>query len=517
MIEKVKGCDYMFCMHCGKQLEDGSKFCMFCGNALTPAPVPQTEEPTVAAAPEMVSPEPQETYYAPPAPQPPVEPAPIPRDANVYSDPVPPAPKKKKKGKKTGAIIAVILVLLLLIGGGVGFYFYSQKVYEENLAAYEAAELLLDKGDYDGALDGFLALDDFEDAASRAKELQKLQKEYDEALALLDDNKFEDALDAFEDLGDYRESKVFVEYEITYREAWYLKDSAADAVDSDAIGLYETAADYFAGLGDYADAADQASDCLLQAALLELSYENYDAALAYKDQLNSADAAHLDDAYAEVCADGAFLKDIAEAMVLWYDEEDKYTYGEEVELAWAMMEPYANAHFNDPDMLYYLDQFEYAMQTIYNSLSDEDSVDLWSEFYLGSYYLFTLADELYYNHGVFAGDVNLQDQFVGVSEIYYAYHTLESSFEYWWDNGVSADQMDDGHYYAAYYNDTGYSFNLYATIYFYDNYDNLLEVSDEMVIYVAKGATVYIPCIPETVSDSAWYTWGMMWDFGDVS
>lgn len=506
MKKTEKGCDIMFCMHCGKELEDNSKFCTYCGNAIEAAPAPTQEAPVV------VAPQPQENYCPnPPMPEAPPEPAPIPRDAHYYADPVPPAPQKKKKGKKVGVLIAIILVLLLLIGGGVGYYLYTQQVYEKNLAAYDAAELLLDKGDYDGALEGFLALGDFEDAASRAKALEKLQADYDKALELLADRKYADAYKAFKDLDDYRDSENYVKYEITYQEALYLMETAGNSVD-----IYLTAADWFLSLDGYADSAELASECYLNAALILMEQGDYDSAMDYQDRLNSGDASTLQDAYAELCADGAFLQDLEAAFVTWYDADGKYSLGEEIDLAWEMMAPYEDAHFEDPEMLTLLDDFLYALQTMYNALDDEDSIGSWSEFYLGEYYLFYLADTLYYDYGVFAGDVNLQDTFVGYSDLYYAYYCLEYSFEKWWNN-ASADQMSDGHYYATYTNDTYYSFNLYATIYFYDNYDNLLEVSDEMTIYVAKGATVYIPCIPETVSDDAWYTWGMYWDFGNVS
>lgn len=512
MTKKVKGSDFMFCMHCGKQLEDGSRFCMYCGNAIEAAPEPRAAEPAPAAQPVVTSPEPPERCCPDPVPEYIPEPAPIPRDANVYSDPVPPAAPKKKKGKKTGALIAIILVLLLLIGGGVGIYLYTQQVYEENLAAYDAAQLLLDKGDYDGALEGFLALGDFEDAADRADELEELQKDYNEAKALLEEYKFSDAYNAFKALGDYRDSKNYVDSEITYQEALYLMDTAGDSVD-----IYQTAADYFLSLEGYADSAGLASECLLNAALIQLRYENFDEAMAYMDRLDPADAGTLQDAYAEVCSDGAFLQDIAEAMVLWYDEEGKYSYGEEIELAWSMVEPYRSAYFDDPALADLLLDFEYALQVMSNALDDEESVGTWSQFYLGEYYMFTLADTLYYDYGVFADDMELQDTFVGISDWFYAYYTMESSLENWWANDASAEQMDDGHYYAAYTNDTGYSFELYAIIYFYDAYDNLLEVGEEMTIYVAKGATVYIPTIPTTISDADWSTWSMYWDFGNIS
>lgn len=518
----------MFCMHCGKQLEDGSRFCIYCGKPLeeAPAAVPAEApvEETVAAAPVVEAPaveipaaepvsipfDPQvDLYPEPPVTEAPI-PEPVPLDANVYSDSA--APVAKKKGKKTGAIVAIILVLVLLIGGGVGFYLYTQHVYQENLAAYEDAALLLEKGDYDGALAAFRELDDFEDAADRAEELEELQKNYLEAQSLLDEHKFADAYTAFSDLGDYRDSENYVENEITYQEALYLMETAGDSVD-----IYNTAADYFLSLGDYASSVDLASECYLKAALILLEQGDFDQAMGYEELLNTADAAALQEAYGEFCADEAFLGDIVTAFVTWLDENDAYTLGAELQAAGELMDPYENAYFDDPGLAGVREDFLTALDTMYSSLESDTSVYDTALYYYGMYQLYCVADELYDSYGVFADDTELRDTFVGLSSTAYAYYVIETSLVNWWDNDVTAEQMSDGRYYAAYTNDTGYAFNLYAEIYFYDASDNLLEVSDWIEIYVAKGATVYIPTIPETISDNDWYTWYMEWDYDSVS
>ena len=513
----------MFCTYCGKQLEDGSRFCQYCGKSLAAQseaapPAPETPDVPSKAEPVSIPFDPQVDIYPdlPPVSEYPAEPAPIPYDANVYSDVV--APKAKKKGKKTGLIVAIILVLALLIGGGVGIFLYTQHVYEENMAAYDAAELLLKKGDYDGALKGFRELGDFEDAADRVDELEELQEDYDEALELLDEGKYEEAYEAFADLDDYRDSETLKEYEIVYRQALDTMNGTSHGAPVEfSVERYIEAAEQFAALGDYADSAELVSECYLQFSLSMLEFGDYEQALAYQDQMNPADVAALQEAYAEACDDGAFLLDLKEAMVTWYDADGYYSRADELLVAWDMMTVYEDANFSDPALEDRLADFQYALQVMYNALEDEDTVSVWSEYYLGEYFVFALADQMYEEYGMFADDpVNL-DRFVGVSEIYYAYSTLEYSFECWIGDGVSSYPMDDGYYYAAYTNDTGYSFDLYATIYFYDAYDNLLEVSDEMTIYVARGATVYIPTIPTTVSDDAWSSWDIFWDFGNVS
>lgn len=510
----------MFCIHCGKQMEDGSRFCMYCGGSQDNAPVPPAapKAPSQSAViPSSQKPlDPQENYYAgfDPAPQyAQPAPQPTPYHANYYTDPVPPAPEKKKKKGKAGPIIAIVLVLLLLIGGGAGFYFYSQHVYEENLAAYTYAEQQLRKGDYDSALAAFEELGDFQDSQTRVNELKQLQKDYNKALDLLEDGKFEEARAAFQSLGDYRDSENFVEYEVDYRQALSLMASAEDAVDSDAITLYTRAAELFGALNTYADARDMASKCLLNAALIQLSYENYDEAMRCVDQLNTADASTLRAAYAELCSDDAFLSDVVEAMVIWLDDAEKYTFSQELLIAMEMMAPYEGVHFENGGLTQILSDFSEALEIMFYALDGEDDIYDYGQYYHGMYILYDVADTLYYDYGVFADDADLKSRFVGFGDIVYSYWKIEESLTNWWNGSPTADRSSDGHYYAAYTNDSGYAFTLYAMIYFYDANHNLLETSDILEIYVAKGATIYIPTIPETVSDDDWQTWDIEWDF----
>ena len=487
----MKGSDLMFCSHCGKQLDDGTKFCIFCGNATTAAPAP-VEDPI-----------PQNGAPVPPSYAPP-----------VYTDPKPPVQPKKKGGKK-GLIIAIILVLVLAIGGGAGFYFYTQHVYEQNMAAYNAAEAMLKKGNYDGALSAFLELGDFEDAADRADELQELQEAYDDALAMLANNDFDGAREAFRELGDYRDSKNYVDNEVRYQQALYLMEVAAPDTGAKAANYLDAAA-IFSELGSYTNAASMASDCYLEYGMLMLQIDS-SAALAYTDFMDADDVTALQDAYAELFADGAFLQDLKAAILTWYDDSNSFTYAAELEEAYAMVDGYHDADFMDTQLYDWLENFQYGLELMYASLSDEDSVDVWSGYYLGEYYVFAVADLMYENYGIFADDPESVERFTGVAELYYAYANLEYSMENWWENTDSLVQLSDGHWYLEYTNDTDYSFNLHATVYFYDSADNLLEVGDEQVIYVAKGATIYIPAIPATISDNAWQTCNLFWDFSSVS
>lgn len=541
----------MFCMHCGKQLEDGSRFCMYCGGAQETAPVvPPSQTPldpqdAMYAAPvnppSQTSLDPQAAFCAPaeaaPAapvvqtaldpnydlfadltpepeyPQTPPVPVPSYAEMNAYSDPVPPITGKKKK-KKTGLIIALVLVLALVAAGGLGYYLYSQSVYQENLDAYNRAELLLRKGDYDGALAGFRALGDFEDAQNRVETLEALQADYDRALALLDALRFDEARQAFQNLGAYRDSETYVKYQISYLEACFAMDLAASETDPETLReLYIDAATLFSGLGDYSDAADMASECWLNVALVELSLENYEEAMSYLGLLKDGDALRLEAAYNGLCADDAFLSDIVTAMVTWLDENDTYTLGKELRLAMDLMEPYADVYFGDESLQAVRDEFLECLEIMYASLEDDETVYDAAQYYYGMYQLYCVADELYNSYGVFADDAQLRNTFVGLTDDAYAYYKIETSLTNWWEAGPSADQSTDGHYYAAYTNNSGYAYTLYAQIYFYGEDGTLLEVGDWLEIYVAKGSTIYIPTIPAQVSDDDWYSWYIVWDF----
>lgn len=555
----------MFCMHCGKQLDDGSRFCMYCGKPLdeapaaapaeetisavpvaepqeetiAAAPVAEPEEETVAAAPVAEIPqeaapeadpeatmaadpvavpvpqtptEPQEDFYVnltpvPEVPQP--EPEVVPQDANVYADPVPAAPKKEKKAKKkgkAGPIIAIVLVLLLLIGGGVGYYLYTQHVYEENLAAYDAAELLLKKRDYDGALAGFQALEDFEDAADRAEELEQLQADYDKSLALLEEQKYDEASAAFEELGDYRDSKNYVDNEIDYQKACALMAGAAAAEESEAQEQYLEAADILTALEDYADSADLASECRLNAALIELHWADYEDAMAYLDLLNTADQTALQDAYAELCADAAFLRDVENIMLSLFPDSFAAPSQEAVDSALEVLGTYGTAHFDNAGLEDYPYYFAtYIQELNYAAVNDSD----WINFYYYTYYLYQCVDELYENYGAFT-DSALYDAYVGRTPGLEALYSMEVFIEDWWDNTATCYYSDELGYYSELYNTSGYDVSITFSPVFYDGNGNYLFTGSPVTYDIAYGDTAYILLNPEQDVPDDW-RWSLDW------
>lgn len=523
----------MFCINCGGKLPDGVRFCIHCGTPVEAASVPEAPVPPVDTPVPQESVESQPDFNEIPQEEPVYTPAPEP-EVLVYSDaPAEPAPKKKKK--KTGLIVAIVLVLVLAIGGGVGFWLYSQ--YQANVAAYDEAVTLLEDGKYDDALAAFQALGDFQDAAEQADKLEELQEDYDAAKKLLEKHEFDEAVEAFTELGDYRDSANYVSCEITYQKALYIK-SFADARDasglSEALGdeyedtglelgedeataiLYAEAFEVFEGLETYSDAANQASECCREIAMILLTAEYYDEALSLCDRMNEADAAAVQEEYRNSCADGQFLEVIAEAFVLWYDDEGLLTFEEEIAYAYELVKPYIKQHFDSAVLKGYLSDFTDALDVMKSACS-EGGVDDWVTYYEGMAEMYAIADKLYMEFGVFADNADQMEDFVGYTEVMATYPIIEKSLTDWYDELSMVSYDDEGNCYVPYTNDTGFAFVLTVYEQFYDDYDNLIDDSGDLEVYVEPGATVNIPVKPASVSDDDWSSCDIIWWFDVAS
>ena len=429
------------------------------------------------------------------------------------SAPPPPPPPPPKR--KWWIPLAAVALALLLVWGGVQVF--RQNAAREQQADYRAAMALLEGGDYSGALEAFRELGTYQDAAQQVQALEQQQADYDAAVRLLNDSKFTDARAAFLALEDYRDSRDYAERRVPYGEAQYLMGCAADTDGPEAADLYDTAAGSFFALGGYTDSAELASECLLNAALIRLDNEDYDAAIAYLGRLNEADAEILRSRYAETCADGAFLMDIKEAYRVWLDSDDQYTFAEEIDRAWALMEPYEGTHFDDPNLANLLTDFRNAMETLKGALNEDgDSISTKSQYRLGEYYLRKLADTLYNDYQLFLDDVTLRRTFVGKTDAAYTRYELELSLEAW-QRSTTALQGEDGRFYTTYANDTGHAFELSIIFVFKDADGNALDISEKMIFSVAKGATITIPLIPSTISDEEWASCKAVWDFDDIT
>ncbi len=120
----------MYCINCGNELPDGSKFCIKCGTKMpiwgeSLEPVPEVkhleeekvEEPVKETIEEPVKENPEELVKEEPK-----------KEKPKKEKPVKEKPKKEKpnKGKVSGIIIVILLIVILLSGAFVFLYAYSQ-------------------------------------------------------------------------------------------------------------------------------------------------------------------------------------------------------------------------------------------------------------------------------------------------------------------------------------------------------------------------------------------------------
>lgn len=510
----------MICGNCGAQLDGTTKFCVYCGNPVPAEPFGDFSKPQTQAAPKAQqnalnpqypypSQDPESTVYsAPYVPEQaysnpiPQEPAYIPPVDPGYADPTPMEPEKPKKKKHTGAIIAVAVVLVLLIGGFVGYKLYTEHVYQQNKADYKAAELLLEKRDYDGALEAFQALGDFKDAKKQAKALKELQEDYDEALELLEDRSYDRARTAFAELGDYRDSENYVNYEITYQEADSYRSAGENLL---AAQLYDT-------ISDYQDSEDLASACRLDHALELLNAGSYSDAMLYEALLDTADAATLREAYSSLCADEAFIQDLESIFVNVFTAWNYYPDITALKNGITTLKGYQDIHFDDASLAEYVDTFiEYF--SYLDDCTSQDTLDA-LYYYSSKYVLFAEVDNIWASHGAFA-ETELYNNYVDKADLVYMFYTVEDSLVTWYDSLTSSEYDSELGQSVSYYNNTGYKFDMYVQIHYYDENDNWLCSGTEKLYTFDKGTTGKIKVEPDTDLGSVWY-WKMDWEINTI-
>lgn len=162
--------------------------------------------------------------------------------------------QKKARMKKLGVrigIAAMIIVALLLIAK------LTQAYLEEKARkdAYNNAVTLMEDGKYDEAIEGFKALEGYEDSEVMITEAEN-RKAYAAAEELLEAGKFEEAKKAFENLGDFSDSKKRVEEIIEQQNA----NAYAEAEKLLAEGKYDEAIKKFQELGNYSDSAKRVEE-----------------------------------------------------------------------------------------------------------------------------------------------------------------------------------------------------------------------------------------------------------------
>ena len=115
---------------------------------------------------------------------------------------------------------------------------------------YDNAMLLMEKGDYTGALSQFLSIRKYKDSAAKIEECTAIINEgkYNDALTLLEAGNYSEAEAAFQAIANYKDSQNLI-LECRYRSAATLKENG---------DLYG-AATAFVNLGEYRDAKAQSA------------------------------------------------------------------------------------------------------------------------------------------------------------------------------------------------------------------------------------------------------------------
>lgn len=514
----------MFCTHCGNQLPEGTRFCVFCGTAQESQPA---AEPVAAPAP-VVEAEVQPLVQSSLAEDSfinavAVEEATYETPFIATPDYTPPARTPAPKKKKTGLIIAIVLVLVLLAGAAVGVYFWMDY---RNATAYEEATAMLEAGDISGALTAFEDLGDYEDSAKIAKNLKK----YQQALKKLDAHEYDEAREIFDGLGKFHDSKTYVESGVDYHKAAYLM-TCADKADPAGLALlplgeayadsgdeavyanemYFAAAEIFDSLGDYQDSADLASKCRLGMAKIELEWGNQEKVMELQKQMNDEDAAQAQTMLEERSADATLIEDLQYAMQIWLDEDDTATLEEETRKAYEHLKFYEDLFFLDPRLEELYGEVMDALETQMDAIESGEDVADWVDLYQGMADLYKVCDALYDEYGFLEG-TEWEEHFVGVYDTVAKYPVIEKSLE---DqlSSVSAPWDDEkGYYYAPYTNDTGYDFELTVSVEFYKG-ETYLETGKDLEISVPAGETIQIPLIPATLKDGEFDGWVATWWF----
>ena len=515
----------MFCTHCGNQLPDGTRFCVFCGTAQQSAPAaepvaaPVEEAPAVPVETEVRPSLAEDSFINAVA----VEEATYETPFIATPDYTPPARTPAPKKKKTGVIIAIVLVLVLLAGAAVGVYFWLD---HKNTTAYEDATAMLEAGDINGALTAFEDLGEYEDSAKMVKNLKK----YQQALKKLDAHEYDEARAIFEDLGKFHDSKTYVESGVEYHKATYLMtcakkcdpagldllpmgESIAESDDEAVYAneMYFAAAEIFDSLGDYQDSADLASESRLGMAQIELDWGNPEEAMELQKQMNDEDAAKLQALLEERAADSTLMEDLQTGLQIWLDEDDSYTLEEETRKAYEHLKIYEDLFFLDPNLEKLYHQLMDALETQLDAVKSGEGVDDWVKLYQGMAELYAVCDQLYEEYGFLKG-TELEDVLIGVADTAAKYPIIETSLENQLSSVTAPWDEKNEYYYAPYTNDTDFDFTLYVVIEFYQG-DTLIETGEKLTIDVKAGQTIQIPLIPQKMDVDEFDGWVAAWEF----
>ena len=516
----------MFCHNCGTKLPDEAELCPACGESVaivTPAAEPPVTEDTVPLetllADVKESFQLEETAEAEEAPEE-VE------EESTYAAPEqeeePEAPRKKKS-RKALRIIIPILAVLLLLAAAAGFLYLANETYAK------AVECLAVK-DYEQAQELFGRFSIFEEFKVQEERLISLQEAYDKAGQMVENNNYQDALQGYAALGDYRDSQYLFSAEVPYKQATYLMERAAEqdiaalaqipgydpaSTEQADVLLYKGAAELFASLGDFQDAAIQSSASYVRLASVYMIAGRFEEALACHELMNETDKELSVAEYLTYCDDEALLQDMDKAIRARYALENSEEASLDRDLVQAELD--ILSQYADKELMFYdtslqglLDDYLKALETEMSAVDEAGNCANLIAWYTGNAARYSVVETLIDAYDLLGDDAALQISFAGKSAYYQAAATIETALteQLLGVAGVNDKKAGD---HLVFENTTGYLFSLSVRNEFFNEEGESIFLHQSEPIPVDVDATVQIPLLfPE---DGEWTKWTTAWEY----
>ena len=518
----------MFCSNCGTEFPEEEVQCPNCGEAVDTdtslddllADVKEAFhlDESAEAAPEEAEKAEEETTYAAPVPVEEMEEEKPKKQKKEKK----PKKEKKKAGKAVRVLTAIFAVLLVLAAAG-GFLYLANETYNT------AAECLAVK-DYEQAEALFARFPFFKDSGEQAERLVSQQQAYDSATALVQQKAYNEALKGFAALGDYRDSQLQLNALVPYQQAAFLMANAeegnaaaltqlpnADPASTELVEvlLYKGAAELFASLGDYQDAAALASTCYTRLASAYMGDGRFEEALACHAFLNAADLQESVAEYLGYCEDETLLSDLADVISARRDAEEA---GEVTDLELVTMQMDRLSYYVEEENLMFYDlqlktqigEYIRGLETEASSVDEEGNCQDVITWYTGSAARCAVIEQLIETYDLLGFDAALQAEFSNKSAYYQAAIIVEGAVAKQLV-GTSAQTGTGEGDYLTFENTTGYAFALSVRNEFFSEEGESVFLHQSEPIQVDKDATVKLPVIfPD---EDGWKTWKTAWEY----
>ncbi|MCD8215185.1 MAG: zinc ribbon domain-containing protein [Clostridiales bacterium] len=306
-IEPPEAGSEIVCPSCGKEIDNDSKFCPYCGESIEkrcPAcggVVPKANRfcAKCGADTEIGNIETETTAKT-----------------DSYTEPV----SAKTGGKNKILITAGVCVVILAAAAAVGYK--PIMTYLENEKAYTTAEELYESGEYGAAMETFQALGNYKDSAQKADDCNTAiyGEALDAAIDLYNEGDYTAAITAFNEAASVIDTTEAAEWlEKCYEEVYQYALSQYNAEN------YTEANTYFGMISGYKDADEMAVGALAE----NTKAENYSKALDsynagdYEGALevfNSLSGYKEADSYIESCNTKIVLSDCKRAYINYINE-----------------------------------------------------------------------------------------------------------------------------------------------------------------------------------------------------